>query len=272
MLLLLFLSASCPASAIPKQNFNFFGLQPPAEAQESKTYCYTLDKDPYLFFSTKTAYEYTRGDLYNDQLPDSNQNSINAIPSARNRQHFSLRTDPAVELKPTRNEAPGPHGNPPVLASRRCPGGDQSKPRRGENVPLRGRLQTLEHVRERSAGSGEITEFCCCFRRWKWNASITQSRANDLVERGFMDLKGIGMRLKNRFPELVNDSCGGEGYYVSVVLQTVQKVEKNMKRNLAPLLFFLNLFFFHKKIYASDKSLFYICVLNLTESHDVLGT
>lgn len=50
---------------------------------------------------------------------------------------------------------------------------------------------------------------------WKWNASITPSRSNDLVPRGFMDLKGIGMRLKNKFPELVNDSCGGPDYYVS---------------------------------------------------------
>lgn len=41
--------------------------------------------------------------------------------------------------------------------------------------------------------------------------------ANDLVARGFMDLKGIGMRLKNRFPGLVNDSCGGPEYYVIFV-------------------------------------------------------
>lgn len=38
----------------------------------SSDYCYTSDQDPYLCFGTKTAYEYTRGDLYNDQLPDSN--------------------------------------------------------------------------------------------------------------------------------------------------------------------------------------------------------
>lgn len=36
-----------------------------------KNHCYTLEEEPYLFFNTKTAYEYTRGDMYNDQLPDS---------------------------------------------------------------------------------------------------------------------------------------------------------------------------------------------------------
>lgn len=63
MLPLLLLVSASSASPI-----NLFGV---STDNDSSGYCYTLDQDPYLYFGTKTAYEYTRGDSYNDQLPDS---------------------------------------------------------------------------------------------------------------------------------------------------------------------------------------------------------
>lgn len=78
LLLLLVVNKSYTSAIIPKKEdggIDSFGLPTInlLQPRQSSTgnYCYTLDEDPYLLFATKTAYEYTRGDLYNDQLPNS---------------------------------------------------------------------------------------------------------------------------------------------------------------------------------------------------------
>lgn len=76
--LLLFVMQSQASVIMPKQRdvgIDSFGL-PMVNLLRPRqfstgNYCYTLDENPYLFFATKTAYEYTRGDLYNDLLPES---------------------------------------------------------------------------------------------------------------------------------------------------------------------------------------------------------
>lgn len=73
LFLLVSVSSASPIDIFGLSTVNLF------HAQNSSNYCYTLDQDPYLNFGTKTAYEYTRGDLYNDQLPDSKQKQLNSF-------------------------------------------------------------------------------------------------------------------------------------------------------------------------------------------------
>lgn len=55
---LFLLALLCPALALAK----------PSSKSE---YCYSTHENPYLFFSTKTAYDYNHGDLNEDQVPAS---------------------------------------------------------------------------------------------------------------------------------------------------------------------------------------------------------
>lgn len=73
LLLLLFVAQSGASVIIPKDSFGMpvINLLQTRENSTGDDYCYVLDEDPYLLFATKTAYEYTRGDLYNDMLPES---------------------------------------------------------------------------------------------------------------------------------------------------------------------------------------------------------
>lgn len=50
---------------------------------------------------------------------------------------------------------------------------------------------------------------------WEWDANITPSKANDLVEQGSLDLAGIAKRYKEKFPELFITPYKEENYYVS---------------------------------------------------------
>lgn len=49
-----------------------FGTSLPNPAQKATDdYCFATDENPYLFFCSKTAYEYTHGDLNEDVVPES---------------------------------------------------------------------------------------------------------------------------------------------------------------------------------------------------------
>lgn len=73
LLLLVFVTQSDASVIVPKDSFGMpvVNLLQARQNSTGRDYCYVLDEDPYLFFATKTAYEYTRGDLYNDLLPES---------------------------------------------------------------------------------------------------------------------------------------------------------------------------------------------------------
>lgn len=60
---LLFLVLFCPTFIIARS------CQKDTTAEN---YCYSTDENPYLFFSTKTAYHYNHGNLNEDVVPESN--------------------------------------------------------------------------------------------------------------------------------------------------------------------------------------------------------
>lgn len=46
--------------------------KPQSKCNSQRTeYCYSTDENPYLFFSTKTAYDYNHGDLNEDEVAES---------------------------------------------------------------------------------------------------------------------------------------------------------------------------------------------------------
>lgn len=58
--ILLFAALLCPTLILSKPS-----------QKTTEDYCYSADEDPYLFFGTKTAYEYNHGDLNEDTVPES---------------------------------------------------------------------------------------------------------------------------------------------------------------------------------------------------------
>lgn len=65
--LLLVLSVFGPILSIPSNRGS--------QAESSDSYCYLSDDEPYLFFSSETAYDYTHGDISEDEVPESKQKS-----------------------------------------------------------------------------------------------------------------------------------------------------------------------------------------------------
>lgn len=64
-------------------------------------YCYTTDEQPYLLFCSKTAYEYTHGDLSEAIVPESITQQSKSTSSFGICFSFSVHPYPIVVFKPT---------------------------------------------------------------------------------------------------------------------------------------------------------------------------
>ncbi|CAG9824646.1 unnamed protein product [Phaedon cochleariae] len=165
--LLLFLFTTLTTS---QNNFNNQGVGDNRNDDCCEDYCYGTDEEPYLNFATKTAY---------DNLNHRRSESQHLIPECTAVQFWSLIR----------------HGT-------RLPDVEEIKNFRGLSR-LHEEIAKNYHDRRSYPDRGRLCpKDYELFIRWRFNDSISESKANSLTSQGMEDMKQLARRFKWKYPQL----------------------------------------------------------------------
>lgn len=160
-----------------------------------QNYCYSTDKRPYLLFGTKTAYNYTHGNLNQDTVPQSYHKIAEMIKKVLTF-YFSGCT-------PLQLWSFNRHGT-------RYP--DDAEIEAFSNLGSLLKQVVANYEQEKTSLCKEDFNL---LKTWKWDTNIAETVAKDLTEQGFEDLSGIAKRQKEKFSDLFEIPYEKKSYYVS---------------------------------------------------------
>ncbi|CAG9827729.1 unnamed protein product [Diabrotica balteata] len=156
------------------QNFNNqnFNSQPTDQGDCCEDYCYVNDHEPYLYFGTKTAY---------DSLNRRGGNQ-HVIPDCRPVQFWSI-----------------------IRHGAELPDSDTIRTMRNMNKLHEDILRNHEQRRTYPDKGRLCPTDYDLFKRWRFNESINEGRANGLSEQGRNDLKLLARRYKTKYSEILQN-------------------------------------------------------------------
>ncbi|CAH0563865.1 unnamed protein product [Brassicogethes aeneus] len=143
-------------------------------------YCYTDDREPYIFFASKTSYE----------ALDKRSGFQHNIPDCTPVQMWSLNRH-GTRLP----------GRRTIEALRKLQQIQQEIVKNHEerrSYPDKGRLCPKDYD---------------LLKRWRWNDTIREDRASDLTSEGVNELKMLARRYKAKFPQVLQEQYNERSYY-----------------------------------------------------------